>query len=53
MPQTELNALSLSEQIRKLAGDREAIDKMAAAAVGLYKPQATQQVADALQAVSR
>ncbi len=52
LPQPELSALSLSEQIRKLSDDRAVIDSMAAAAGRLYKPQATQHVADALQAVS-
>jgi len=53
MPQPELNAQSLSEHIQRLAQDRSAIDSMAAIAKGLYKPQATVQLADALQAVSR
>jgi len=53
MPQTRLNAQTLSEQITVLANDRTAIDAMAAAAANLYKPRATEHLADALQAVSR
>ncbi len=53
MPQTQLNAQSLGNHIEVFANDRAAIDVMAAAASELYKPQAAEQVADALQAVAR
>ena len=53
MPQSELNAQRLSELLQRLANDRAVIDSMAVAATSMYKPRATEQLADALQAVSR
>jgi UDP-N-acetylglucosamine--N-acetylmuramyl-(pentapeptide) pyrophosphoryl-undecaprenol N-acetylglucosamine transferase len=53
MPQSELNAQTLSMTLNKLIENRPMLDDMAKAAARQYKADATKKVADALQAVSR